>query len=96
MCIEFQNLSSISYKVIAGKANMTIASYFDFVNHPGQLMAGTDYMQMDLGFSFKNSLDRETPLARMFAPLHEKRKIDSERFFKGSRNLIYIMWLKKI
>lgn len=49
---------------------MTIASYFDYMSHSEQLLAGNDHMQMDLGFSFRNRLDRETPLARMFAPLH--------------------------
>lgn len=49
---------------------MTIASYFDYINHHENLMPGTDYMQMEIGFSFKNNIDRSTPLARMFAPLH--------------------------
>lgn len=48
---------------------MTISSYFDFVNRNSELFEGMDHLQLDMGFSFRNDLDLDTPLTRMFAPL---------------------------
>lgn len=52
-----------------GRANMSIASYYDLASHHTHLLSGIGHVQVDLGFSYKNDFDRETPLARMFAPL---------------------------
>lgn len=48
---------------------MTMSSYYDPTNRNKDLLVGMDHLQVDLGFSYRNYPDSETPLARMFAPL---------------------------
>lgn len=70
ICHKIPFCQTPTFKLMDGKANMSIASYYDLAsNHHNDLLPGIGHVQVDLGFSYKNDFDLETPLARMFAPL---------------------------
>lgn len=46
-----------------------MAGYYDVMKKSKHLIAGVDYMQVDLGFAYSDRLQFDAPLQRVFAPL---------------------------